>query len=181
MPKKYYKIHDNGGFPFVVALENNEATVYSQTYIEEKNKYVKDEVLFSVQYTHAFIGDNKLGFEGYIKKGKYKGNTILLHLDGNNYIFIGSEIFEFKTVDNSVIVDYFSPVGNSDVPYPYAISETKVYLLDDKIVLPIEFFDTKKDAYEQYYRFINLSKENKNLMKKSIKKMKVKTIIKRVL
>lgn len=179
MPK-CYKIHDNGGVPFVVALEKNEATVYSQKFIEDKNKYVKEKELFSVPYTRAFIGDNKLGLKEYIKKGKYKGNSILLYLGRNDYIYIGSEILKFKTADSCPIVDYFSPVGNSDVPYPYALSETKVYLMDDKIVLPIDLIDAKKDAYAQYYRYLNLSAQSKKLVKTSSAKMKVKTLVKRM-
>lgn len=178
MPK-CYKIHDNGGVPFVVGLARNEATVYSQMYDEEKKKYVKEKELFSVPYTRAFIGDNKLGVKGYVQKGKYKGNTILLHLDKNDYIFIGSEILKFKTSDSANILDYFSPVGNSDVPYPYAISETKVYLLDDKVVLPVEMIDVKKDAYEQYYRLQNQSAQSKKMVKKSSSKIKAKTLVKR--
>jgi len=176
-----YKIHDNGGMPFVVALAKNEATVYSQTYDEEKKKYVKEKELLSVPYTRAFIGDNKLGVNGYVQKGKYKGNTILLHLDKNDYIFIGGEILKFKTTDSACIMDYFSPVGNSDVPYPYAISETKVYLLDEKVALPVEMIDVKKDAYEQYYRLQNVSATSKKIVKKSVSKMKVKTLIKRMI
>ena len=47
-----------------------------------------------------------------------KGNSILLHLKANRYMFIGSTIYEFDSYEP--IVRFVSPVGNSDVPYPYA-------------------------------------------------------------
>lgn len=63
---------------------------------------------------------------GYGKK--FDGNTILLHLFGNTYMFIGGEVIKF--VAESKITTFVSPVGNSAVPYPFAVDESgNSYLL----------------------------------------------------
>lgn len=152
MPR-YYNIHDNGNKPFLVVLDKNIATVYTQKFIEETEKYVKNKELFSTPYERVFIGDNKLNIKEYIKKGKFRGNSILLNIDKNNYIYIGSEIYKFKTIDGLPITDFYSPVGNSDVPYPYAVSKEKVYFMLDKEVLPSELLNLKQDGYGQFYGY----------------------------
>lgn len=44
-----------------------------------------------------------------------------------------SSVFSFTTDDE--IIDYISPVGNSDVPYPVAYSKNNVYfMLDDQYI-----------------------------------------------
>lgn len=67
----------------------------------------------------------------------------------NFYVYIGSEIFSFKT--DSKIIDYVSPVGNNDVPYPYAIDANDYYyLMIEKIKIKVpEQYD---DCYDYYYQ-----------------------------
>lgn len=73
-------------------------------------------------------------------------------------MYIGSVIYTFQTVDNESIVHYYSPVGNSVLPYPSAIGESHTYLMLDKVSIPNTYLDLKKDAYTQYYT--NKSLEN---------------------
>ncbi len=77
--------------------------------------------------------DNFMGYwYGYdTSVDQMHGNTILIKLAVNKYIFIGSEIYKFKTHDDEII-DYVSPVGNSDMPYPVAYGKQFVYFMDDK-------------------------------------------------
>ena len=66
-------------------------------------------------------------------------------------MYIGNSIKSFKS--NTKIKDYVSPVGNSDIPYPYAVDENDDYylMIEDVIVknVPDEY---KDDVYEYYYR-----------------------------
>jgi hypothetical protein len=80
---------------------------------------------------------------------KFDGNSILLEIKKKSYVYIGSEIFAFKT-DND-ITDYVSPVGNNDVPYPYAIdSEMNYYLMIENVKLKI--LTNQEDPYKYYYQ-----------------------------
>jgi hypothetical protein len=58
--------------------------------------------------------------------GKYfDGNTILLLLNDNNYVYISNEIYKIKI--NDKIEKYYSFIGNNDVPYPMAIGKKNIY------------------------------------------------------
>ena len=63
----------------------------------------------------VFIGQcPKLG-------ASFDGNSMLLHLEGMKYVFVGVLVFSFTST--SRITKYASLVGNNDVPYPWAIDE----------------------------------------------------------
>jgi len=129
--------------------------------------------LFSINVTQIFIGKKSPtgGYDG-LKPSQAEGNSILLHVSGNKYRFIGSDIYDFSPIQGDKIVKYYSDVGNSDVPYPYAIGEKYIYIMLDAVMVPIEMFDMKKDIYSQYYTEID---------KKTVKKLKVKMVQKRQL
>ena len=85
---------------------------------------------------------------------KFDGNTILLEMGNNECIYIGSEIWSFNTKNE--IAKYVSPVGNNDVPYPYAVDKSKnIYLIiqnvllkhRDNIAKKIEKYDNPIDYY----------------------------------
>lgn len=72
--------------------------------------------------------------------GKYfDGNTILLLLSNNNYIYIENSIEQFKI--NDQIEHYYSFVGNNDIAYPMAIGKKNIYFFEyPQGYLPIEEF-----------------------------------------
>ncbi len=138
---KKYKILDNGGVPFLAYVSHKGIQVVKA---DDTNNRI-----LNAYYFRYFIGDNDLNEPGSAPKGKYPGNSILVKYD--DYIYIGSEIYKFKTIDNDRIKKYYSPVGNSAVPYPYAVGEKYVYFMLDKIAVPVEQINLKKDAYGQFY------------------------------
>jgi hypothetical protein len=112
------------------------------------------------------------------KKG-CDGNTILLKIKKDRYVFIGWCIYEFLTKDD--IKEYISPVGNSDVPYPVAIGEKNVYFMLDMRYVPISEFNSftkevKQNAYAYYYG----RSGDEPLSKHSSKMKSVKMIQKRL-
>ena len=139
---KTYYIHDNGGRPFKVIITGYTAEVYKLTDMLSKNyKLAK-----TFKFIESFNGGN--------------GSSILLQVksdnkDLNTYIYIGDKIFSFSIKDK--IIAYKSPIGNSDVPYPYAISKDNVYLMLESVVLDKELLEliTIKDPYQYYYFFNN--------------------------
>lgn len=62
---------------------------------------------------------------------KWDGNTVLAELAGqgsNRYVVVARDVREFSA--EAPVVRYVSPVGNSGVPYPYAVDEEgRTYLL----------------------------------------------------
>lgn len=133
-----YSIEWNGGHPYTVHDYGNRVDVY-----KNNNK------LMSFSYKAIFPGANPLKLPGYgISK---KGNTVLLLQKNGKYIYIGGGIYEFEIDD--VIKNYYSPIGNSNVPYPYAVGTTHTYFLIEKSFVENKWLDLKKDAYSQLYQF----------------------------
>lgn len=66
----------------------------------------------------------------------YDGNSILLHIKDDEYVFINNEIKTFHS--HGKILNFYAPVGNNDVTYPYAIDEyNNIYLLAENVMIPM--------------------------------------------
>jgi hypothetical protein len=152
-----YLIHDNGGRPFKVDItENineNKVKIYKRLPDNDDYLYEAEPCL---EYTpeRIFIGMSPLSEKTRFSGGhgpRFDGNSILLHIKDNEYVSIGCDIYGFTT--DHRITRYFSDVGGSDVPYPYAIDDhNNIYLLIEDVILsnvPEEHFD---DPYSYYYK-----------------------------
>jgi hypothetical protein len=170
---KIYKIHDNGSVPYVVMMKPNSNVEVHKT----KEDGTPDKKILDMAYIKIFVGDNLLPDPLAVKKGKAVGNSLLLQTGNNKYAYIGSQIYSFETKEE--IKKYYSPVGNSDVPYPYAVGDTMSYFMLDKKTLPNELLDLKKDGYGQFYGH-TVNDENKVKKMKNSQKpfMKVKVLSK---
>ncbi len=128
-----YYTHDNGGRPYKVQIENdNKVYVYKNNgYDEEKDGNIYDtNPIATFDAKKVFVGKSPLNGMTEFSGGhgpEFDGNSILLELKSNEYVHIGSEIFSFDT--KSEIKEYVSPVGNSDVPYPFAVDTNNNYYL----------------------------------------------------
>ena len=140
--KKTYKILDNGGTPYVVEITPTTVCI-------EDNK---GKEIYETPYKQVFLG------EGRLKDAIYrKGSSILVCIKENHYVYIGSEIYSFRTTEP--IVAYESPVGSSETPYPYAVGKEYTYFMLDKEKVPNLLLDPKKDAYGQFYGYTVSKKE----------------------
>ncbi len=173
MPKggKTYMIHDNRSNPYSVNINGNKVVVFRNQYNEDTQKYVMDKKVLELVADKIFIGDDPL-HASMNWAPNYKGNSILVK-SGNKYIYIGDKIFSFEPKEE--ITAYYSPVGNNDVPYPYAVSDNHTYLILENIILDNMALDLAKDAYEQYYESMG-SEDEKAKMSKASKPMKTKII-----
>lgn len=162
---KHYFIHDNGGRPFVIYLNEKIATVYKIP-DKEEDSYTRDEdyenekrrrelyhkLVLRTKYKKAFIGksphDEFTDFGGGY--GDYfDGNSVLLHISGLKYIYVGSSIYKFTAL--SPIKFYQSSVGNNDVPYPYAIDDqNRYYMMLDRVIMTHNP-NPEKHPYNVYY------------------------------
>lgn len=148
-----YNIHDNGGVPFIVEVLNDKVYIYlaSTWSSDEEEQNEKGQLIAQEMYENIWIGDNELNDHNYAAKDIYPGNSILVHLSGKHYLYIGSEIYKFNVDNDDQIISYFSPVGNSDVPYPYAIGQRRAYFMLDKKSIPVDMIDATVDGYQQFY------------------------------
>lgn len=156
-----YRTHDNGGRPFKVIIDNN-VKVYKDSFDDAHDDVVYEKHPFlSVDSTHVFVGKSPLIEMTKFSGGhgpKFDGNSMLVHLKNNEYIFIGIEIFSFNALGK--IINYVSLVGNNDVVYPYCIDEYEnIYLMienviikmNDKIKQQMVKYDNPYDYYYDYH------------------------------
>jgi hypothetical protein len=132
--KRYYT-HFNGGRPFLVYLGKKDAYIYEKPSDDvemgnnwsrqmDENKWMYIKLVKHINFIKSFVGKSPLNrmTKNSGGHGKYfDGNTILLQTSKTNYVFIYNSIDNFKLDDK--IIEFVSPVGNNDVPYPYVIGE----------------------------------------------------------
>lgn len=149
-----YCVHDNGGRPFKVIVKSGK--IYLQ---ENPMQECQSEASAEIDRDHCIMKiKDYLGYwTGFDSSQEQDhGNSILIKKSDNKYIFVGLEIYEFE-VNNDTIIDFVSPIGNNDVPYPVAYGEEYVYfLLENKKVntyhinLPMTPINTM-DIYCEFY------------------------------
>ena len=160
---KIYLTHDNYDRPFCVIVneKQNVVNVYKKEYREcYQNDELEDYTRFIGTFTPSkiFIGESSLNSMTEFSGGhgsEFDGNSILLKMEQDKYIFIGDQIYSFKT-ENEIVM-FVSPVGNNDVPYPHAIDDKGYYyflLGDDSGILRLNNEKDKEDPYTYYYEMI---------------------------
>jgi hypothetical protein len=144
-----YETHDNGGRPFrvhdlggsvVIHREGTDAALRRQPYM----------AIFPGRYPANWGAESR---RHYPWRPAMLGNSVLLHVSGSKYMYIGESIWEFDTHGDRIL-DYYSPIGNSDVPYPFAVGERNTYLMTEKVFYPNVALDASVDPYAQHYGFV---------------------------
>jgi|SaaInlStandDraft_4_1057021.scaffolds.fasta_scaffold05478_2 hypothetical protein len=153
-----YYTHNNGGRPYKVVVGENDVTVYKQDGQTYDNY---DELVCTYHPSKIFIGKSPeipmTVFSGGHGQ-EFDGNSILLKINQNEYVFIGERIFTFVPLNE--IDQFVSPVGNNDVPYPYATDiQGRFYLfIEDVIVNSIsENYIEDNDPYNYYYKIAKIT------------------------
>ena len=199
---KTYYIHDNGGQPFKVICNESKKTVYVYKDIRDWSGKMEDipeepiygDLIFEFKYKKIFTGDPIPSIFTESKSGYLfePGNSILVCISVGKYIYIGSEIYSFETgkgIDDEII-KYYSPIGNNDVPYPFAVSRNKTYLMIEDVILDNQELedvskDCKKEDYKKeyfddpYFLYYNFC-DKKNNLKTTSHKLKKKILHKRL-
>jgi hypothetical protein len=144
----FYDIHDNGGRPYRVYVDGSTISIYIGK-INNDFTYNYDKLFRTIKAKEVYLGGKK----------SQLGNTILVHVSGSNYLYIGHEIYEFQMEDT--VDTYFSLVGNSDVPYPVLLGTEYAYFMLDHCYVPRTEFNPKmtkaewEDAYARYYGHVD--------------------------
>jgi hypothetical protein len=154
---EYYHTEDNSGTPFIVHISPDKKDVSVYT-IPTKEEYLFEDDYIYFKPSEGFPPDNLLLYTKRLGKFRPKrvfigaspknsmtlfsgghgndfyGNTILLQVTNSEYIYIQSSIERFKVL--APIVKFVSPVGNNNVPYPFAVDEDgNYYLLAFSIII----------------------------------------------
>jgi len=156
-----YFIHDNGARPFHVCVVSPTCVRVEKFtgYDYDEHPAEAYETLFEWDdIAEIFIGKSPLnqmtGFSGG-HGPEFDGNSILLRRGGEGgplrYVYIGSEIYEFEAP--SRITRFVSPVGNNNVPYPFAFDATGThcYLFLEQVCITQFPVDHRDSPYEWYY------------------------------
>lgn len=173
--KEYY-IHSNRERPFIVKISKRMLVCLRST--DEKVMYIaKHPEVFIGKHKHnseRMIGNKLLaGYFEKLPKGFVSiGNTILVGESDGYYTCLNDPLVRFKPKEP--ILRYFSPIGNNDVPYPYALTEHYTYLIIDGVYIENSLRETI-DPYDEYYGWIYKESErtmHKEKFKKFAKKIK---------
>jgi len=150
LKEKVYLIHDNRNKPFKVHILDNYVTVYKM--IDFEKETYGNKPLFLWKADKIFIGtspQNQMTTESGYYGPKYDGNTVLLKIS-THYIYIGFQIYQFDALEE--IVKFVAPIGNNDVPYPYAVDKKgNYYLLTENVIMQAHAALNKEAIYEYYY------------------------------
>lgn len=144
-----YTILDNGGTSFSVTVHKNHICIYDKSMttklytcnnainvfvghdprdvsrlgnsllIQTTNTKQRDDTIVVCQYMSPELVNLVTSY------AQRKNSSLVYH-----YIHVGTSVFRFST--KYKIESYLSPVGNSSVPYPFALDETgTIYLIHD--------------------------------------------------
>jgi hypothetical protein len=149
---KVYLTHDNGSSAYRVTVHGNRVQIENNA----TNKFVKT---YAAEHIYYGVGQNTK---------RTKGNSMLLHLGGNKYVHIGVDVYEFEMDDG--VDNYYSLIGNGDVPYPVLEGKTNVYFMLDYKYAPCSAFKIKMtpkmwdNAYAYYYGWLDSKTGEKHSM-----------------
>ena len=143
--EQVFHIHDNGSIPFEVTIDSGQLIV--------KDTKTNTVILTITESLMIFIGESPVTDMTTFSGGHgpaFRGNSILVKTNELTYTYIGARIYSFQA--DSEIVTYISEVGNSDVPYPYAIDNNdRYYLMIEDVILDNLDPEYHKDPYFYLY------------------------------
>lgn len=166
-----YFTHDNGERPFLVYFRGGHAFIYKRPPFDSKAATDKEyenwekgyakEWAYTVlvkefKYEKVFVGESPLNYMTSQSGGhgrEFKGNSLVFVLSASQkrkMLFVGDEVYKWSM--NVEPISYFSPVGNSDVPYPFLKTKKWVLFMLDKVSMPLSLFrDDNDDLYSEFY------------------------------
>lgn len=154
--KKHYFTLDNGGRPFCVYIIGKKVIVYKETknsdwklksrdkdyefmwkwfhYLDLPENIIYTQKIKTFTTKNIYIGKSPKNEMTKFSGGygeKWDGNTILLELTGNKYVYLGETITEITLQKGDKVEEYWSPVGNNAVPYAFILGKKNVYFMWD--------------------------------------------------
>ena len=170
-----YKTHDNGGRPYKLIANSKGIRILSWVPGENVDEDEYEDYKMITKFKGYWSGFDS----EFCCKYEAHGNSILIQLSKTQYMFVGHCIYTFES--NEEILDYVTPLGNNDVPYPVAYSKSRVYFMLDRVYInkiELEFEATVFNAENLYGEFYGWLGTKKGTHPKR-KMTKVKMISKR--
>lgn len=152
----------NGGYAFEILIKNNIIYVSARDCDKESVKFnanIFTKPIFKLKNYKGYW----YGYDTTFNKDH--GNSILIEKPNNEYIYIGDKLYSFTS--SSPIIDYISPVGNSQVPYPIAYDKENIYFMLDQVYVARNKFKTKinlLNGEKIYGEFYDNFERNNNKM-----------------
>ena len=138
-----YHILDNGDTPYVVRCNEGMLTCVQPL----KQGRDDEDNIVTLPEEHVLTRTYARLFDGATDDPDDLGSSILAQLHDGSYLYIGSTIYTFRS--KSPIVAYHSPIGNSAVPYPYAVDDAnRAYLMIEHTIVSVP---TYADPYDDLY------------------------------
>ncbi len=133
----------------VVRLMDNTASIY-RTYdgkhTEDLRKYNKFECKF--KFIKCWIPKGYLLTSDGIQYNKsHDGNTLLLNIGNNDYIFICDNIYKFTLQDQ--IIKYYSVLNNDNIPHPIIVGDKHIYNLRNFVYTNKENLNVDVKKYKE--------------------------------
>lgn len=174
--KACYQIHDNGDTPFEVNVRGKTVEVCKGVPSDDGWEINFDEQILKYTVKEVYPGENlqtPMEIRVYGKDSAI-GNTVLLHVTDDTYIYIGGEIYQFNLQQGEAVEAYYSKIGPNDVPYPVLLGTQNVYFPIEHVQVSRDLFSRYDmnemewaDAYQYYYGY-----KGKRGMKKAATKLK---------
>jgi hypothetical protein len=142
-----YLIHDNGARPFSVHVSKATVSVFKCFHENDLDKCSQEqEILTFKKPIKVWIG-----IEPSVPS--WNGNSIIVQINRSDYVYIGNMIFQFQLADKGEKVEkYMSIVGNSDVPYPYLITNKNIYFMVDDCYASRKYYDDQDLYFDEPYQ-----------------------------
>ncbi len=138
-----YIIKYNYSEPYKVLINGTHAQVLKA---QDHEIY---KLILEQDFVQVFIGKSES--DG----SEYDGNTILIQESEYSYVWIGDRIIRFMAYEQ--IIEYKSPLGPNEVPYPWAVdSRGWVYLFLEDVVMTNPGDSVKLSRPYEYYWFDGL-------------------------
>lgn len=117
-----YTMYDFSKISFIVHVskDNRQVSIY------QKKKHYKILIYTIYDPVDIFIGKDFLRHS--------KGNTILINLYKNRYMFVGSEIYTFVSLDK--IINFYCNSLPNNICYPVSEGERNLYFMYEHKVIP---------------------------------------------
>ena len=165
----FFETHDNGGRAFQVIVNTSKKRF--SVYERMKNDVIEEPMFATLTVKPTAFLKYWIGKDSKDNDGAAfgHGNSMLFQLTKKKYMFVGRYVFTFESEQ---IISYHSPIGGSDVPYPYAIGENNTYLMIEQVYVP-NHSQKNKDPYDDYYT-------NKTTKSNAFKKFRSTMIRKRL-
>lgn len=124
---------------YKVDINNSEHKVYIY-----KNHSGTWKPLYKIDYITVYLGRGN--------KKSEDGNTLVIQRSTSKYWFIGKCIYEWALESGDKIVKFMSPVGKTNISYPYIVGEKYTYLMGEAVYGPNSYVEAAcKNPYSVYY------------------------------